>query len=65
MKETQAFLANLSVQCAEKKKEWAERQSMRAEEVAESRLADEVASYFGAYWARTGFPRNSRDLGSD
>merc|ERR1719262_1914254 len=34
MKETQAFLANLSVQCAEKKKEWAERQSMRAEEVA-------------------------------
>merc|ERR1719353_110036 len=34
MKETQAFLANLGVQCAEKKKEWAERQSMRAEEVA-------------------------------
>jgi len=34
MKETQAFLANLGAQCAEKKKEWAERQSMRAEEVA-------------------------------
>ena len=36
MKETQAFLANLGAQCALKKKEWAERQSMRAEEVAES-----------------------------
>merc|ERR1719352_1447345 len=34
MKETQAFLANLGAQCALKKKEWAERQSMRAEEVA-------------------------------
>jgi hypothetical protein len=34
MKETQAFLANLGAQCTEKKKEWAERQSMRAEEVA-------------------------------
>merc|ERR1719252_325262 len=34
MKETQAFLANLGAQCAAKKKEWAERQSMRAEEVA-------------------------------
>merc|ERR1719253_1635627 len=34
MKETEAFLANLGAQCAEKKKEWAERQSMRAEEVA-------------------------------
>merc|ERR1719327_550063 len=34
MKETQAFLANLGAQCAQKKKEWAERQSMRAEEVA-------------------------------
>merc|ERR1719238_1451152 len=32
MKETQAFLANLGAQCAEKKKEWAERQSMRGEE---------------------------------
>merc|ERR1719504_585076 len=29
-----AFLANLGAQCALKKKEWAERQSMRAEEVA-------------------------------
>merc|ERR1719238_1297302 len=34
MKETEAFLANLGAQCALKKKEWAERQSMRAEEVA-------------------------------
>jgi hypothetical protein len=34
MKETEAFLANLGAQCAMKKKEWAERQSMRAEEVA-------------------------------
>merc|ERR1719353_2328048 len=34
MKETQAFLANLGAQCAMKKKEWAERQSMRAEEIA-------------------------------
>merc|ERR1719473_509132 len=34
MKETEAFLANLGAQCAMKKKEWAERQSMRAEEIA-------------------------------
>merc|ERR1719201_2732703 len=34
MKETQAFVANLAVQCATKKKEWAERQKMRAEEVS-------------------------------
>merc|ERR1719379_271744 len=34
MKETEAFVANLASQCALKKKEWAERQSMRAEEVA-------------------------------
>merc|ERR1719460_1103935 len=34
MKETEAFLANLASQCALKKKEWAERQSMRAEEVS-------------------------------
>jgi len=34
MKETEAFLANLGVQCAEKKKEWAERQAMRAEEIS-------------------------------
>merc|ERR1719379_3184688 len=34
MKETQAFLANLAAQCATKKKEWAERQTMRAEEVS-------------------------------
>merc|ERR1719197_379466 len=34
MKETQAFLANLAEQCATKKKEWAERQKMRAEEVS-------------------------------
>merc|ERR1719387_1054834 len=34
MKETQAFLANLAAQCATKKKEWAERQKMRAEEVS-------------------------------
>merc|ERR1740138_1513462 len=34
MKETEAFLANLGAQCALKKKEWAERQSTRAEEVA-------------------------------
>ena len=35
------------------------------EVVAESGSAAEVASHFGAYWARAGFPRNSRDLGSD
>merc|ERR1719299_189714 len=34
MKETQAFLANLGAQCALKKKEWAERQSVRAEEIS-------------------------------
>merc|ERR550537_106642 len=34
MKETQAFVANLAEQCATKKKEWAERQKMRAEEVS-------------------------------
>jgi len=34
MKETEEFLANLAVQCAEKKKEWAERQAMRAEEIS-------------------------------
>merc|ERR1719443_2412425 len=31
MKETQAFIANLAAQCATKKNEWAERQTMRAE----------------------------------
>merc|ERR1719487_1322732 len=34
MKETQAFVANLAEQCATKKKEWAERQKMRSEEVS-------------------------------
>merc|ERR1719377_438859 len=34
MKETQAFVANLASQCAAKKKEWAERCAMRAEEIA-------------------------------
>merc|ERR1719453_1740022 len=34
MKETEAFLANLASQCALKKKEWAERQAMRAEEIS-------------------------------
>merc|ERR1719440_738679 len=34
MKETEAFLANLASQCALKKKEWAARQSMRAEEIS-------------------------------
>merc|ERR1719183_165268 len=34
MKETEAFVANLASQCALKKKEWAERQSMRAEEIS-------------------------------
>merc|ERR1719440_2315841 len=34
MKETEAFVANLASQCALKKKEWAERQKMRAEEVS-------------------------------
>merc|ERR1719224_427117 len=34
MKETEAFLANLASQCALKKKEWAERQSIRAEEIS-------------------------------
>merc|ERR1719388_515593 len=34
MEETQAFLANLAAQCATKKKEWAERSKVRAEEIA-------------------------------
>merc|ERR1719440_271906 len=34
MKETEAFVANLASQCATKKKEWAERCAMRAEEIA-------------------------------
>merc|ERR1719454_2171532 len=34
MKDTEAFLANLASQCALKKKEWAERQKMRAEEIS-------------------------------
>merc|ERR1719359_2096672 len=32
--ETQSFLADLGKQCASKKAEWAERQKMRAEEIA-------------------------------
>jgi chromosome segregation ATPase len=34
MTETEAFVANLAATCAAKKKEWAERQKMRAEEVS-------------------------------
>merc|ERR1719454_2638647 len=34
MKDTQAFIANLASMCETKKKEWAERSKMRAEEVA-------------------------------
>merc|ERR550514_1325974 len=34
MTDTQAFIANLASMCATKKKEWAERTKMRAEEVA-------------------------------
>merc|ERR1719271_1615638 len=34
MKETQAFIANMASQCALKKKEWAARQAMRAEEIS-------------------------------
>merc|ERR1719316_1347967 len=34
MKETEAFVANLASQCALKKKEWAARQKMRAEEIS-------------------------------
>merc|ERR1719359_801648 len=34
MKETEAFVANLAATCAAKKKEWAERQKMRAEEIS-------------------------------
>merc|ERR1719421_2851452 len=34
MEDTEAFLANLKVECAEKKKEWAVRCQIRAEEVA-------------------------------
>merc|ERR1719183_3461145 len=34
MEDTEAFLANLKVECAEKKKEWAVRYQIRAEEVA-------------------------------
>merc|ERR1719335_1595441 len=34
LNETQAFLANLDAMCAEKKKEWAARSKMRAEEIA-------------------------------
>merc|ERR1719272_68255 len=31
---TEGFLGNLAAQCAEKKKDWSERQQIRAEEVA-------------------------------
>merc|ERR1719253_1372478 len=34
MKETEAFVANLASTCETKKKEWAERSAMRAEEVS-------------------------------
>merc|ERR1712093_73345 len=34
MSDTQAFIANLASMCATKKKEWAERSKMRAEEVS-------------------------------
>merc|ERR1719146_391194 len=34
MAETEAFVANLASTCAAKKKEWAERQAMRAEEIS-------------------------------
>merc|ERR1719456_1237237 len=34
MTETQAFVANLASTCATKKKEWAERTKLRAEEIA-------------------------------
>jgi septal ring factor EnvC (AmiA/AmiB activator) len=34
MKETEAFVANLAATCAAKKKEWAQRQEMRAEEIS-------------------------------
>merc|ERR1719454_1309936 len=34
MKDTEAFLANLASQCELKKKEWAERQKMRSEEIS-------------------------------
>merc|ERR1719324_2303564 len=34
MEETQAFVANLAATCATKKKEWAERSKVRAEEIA-------------------------------
>merc|ERR1719178_551185 len=34
MTDTQAFIANLASMCATKKKEWAERQQMRSEEIA-------------------------------
>jgi len=34
MKETEAFVANLASTCALKKKEWAERQKMRSEEIS-------------------------------
>merc|ERR1719409_875508 len=34
MEDTQAFLANLAAQCATKKKEWAERSKVRADEIA-------------------------------
>ena len=33
MNDTQAFIANLASMCETKKKEWAERSKMRAEEV--------------------------------
>merc|ERR1719247_2153741 len=36
MKETEAFLANLAATCAQKKKEWAARQTMRAAEMKET-----------------------------
>merc|ERR1719473_1380552 len=42
LNETQAFLANLSSQCAEKKTEWEARQKLRAEEVSAISMAIKV-----------------------
>merc|ERR1719183_424950 len=42
LSETQAFLANLSSQCAEKKTEWDARQKLRSEEVAAISMAIKI-----------------------
>ena len=59
MNDTQAFIANLASMCETKKKEWAERSKMRAEEVqAHSILRLSVVSKTGLNGSRISESRN-------